>query len=83
MRAWLLRNQATQKKTFVSSVLVLWSLLNPNPFPKQQNLDSSKLKEFVDDNFGFDESRRELANTVENTVGKGKIAHKEQFCFFP
>ena len=44
------------------------------PFPKQHILDSSKLKEFADDNFKFDENRRELPKWIENTVGKGEIA---------
>ena len=39
-----------------------------------QILDSSKLKEFVDDNFKFDENGRKLSKWVENTVGKGEIA---------
>ena len=43
-------------------------------------LDSSKLKEFADDNFfKFDEKDRSLSKRVENTVGKGKIARNEQF----
>ena len=46
-------------------------------FPKQQILDSSKLKEFADDNFKFDE------NGVENTMGKGEIALNEEFFLFP
>ena len=51
------------------------------PFPKQQNLDSSKLKEFADDNFGFDENGRELSKWVENT-GKRRNWYK-QFLLFP
>ena len=43
-------------------------------FPKQQILDSSKLKEFADDNFKFDENGRKFAKPVENTVGKGEIS---------
>ena len=43
------------------------------------NLDSSELKEFADDNFKFDENGRKFSNQVENTVGKGEIAHYEQF----
>ena len=39
-----------------------------------QILDSSKLKEFTDDNFKFDENGRKLSKCVENTVGKGEIA---------
>ena len=38
-------------------------------------LDSSRLKEFADDN--FDENGRKLSKRVENTVGK------EKFLFFP
>ena len=47
------------------------------------NLDSSKLRQFADDNFKFDEDGRKLSKRVENTVGKGKIACYEQFLFFP
>ena len=36
-------------------------------------LDSSELNELADDNFKYD----------ENTVGKSKIAHYEQFLLFP
>ena len=52
------------------------------PFPKRQILDSSKLKEFVDDNFKFDERDRKLLKRVENNVGKGEIARYEQFLLF-
>ena len=52
--------------------------LNPFPF-----FDSSKLKEFADDNFKFDENERKLLKRVENTVGKGEIARYEQFLLFP
>ena len=43
------------------------------------NLDSSKLKEFADGNFKFDENGRKLSKQVENTVGNGEIASYEQF----
>ena len=33
--------------------------------------DSSKLKEFADNNFKFDENGRKFSKSVENTVGKG------------
>ena len=46
-------------------------------------LDSSKLKEFADDNFKFDKNGRKLSKRVENTVGKGEIARYEQFLLFP
>ena len=45
-------------------------------------LDSSKLKEFVDNDFKFDENGRKLSKQVENTVGKGEIALYEQFLLF-
>ena len=47
------------------------------------NFRTSKLKEFADDNFKFNENGRKLSKQVENTVGKGKIALYEQFLFFP
>ena len=50
---------------------------------RRQILDSSKLKEFADDNFKLDENGRKLSNRVENTVGKGEIARYEQFLLFP
>ena len=46
-------------------------------------LDSSKLKEFADDNFKFEENERKLFKWVEKTLGKGEIACYEQFLLFP
>ena len=43
-------------------------------------LDSSKLKEFADYNFKFEENGRKLLKWVENIVGKGEIALYEA-CF--
>ena len=54
-----------------------------NPLPDDKILDSSKLKEFADDKFKFDETGRRLSKRVENTVGKGEIACYEQFLLFP
>ena len=54
-----------------------------NPFLKQQILDASKLREFADDNFKFDENGRNLSAWVEDTVGKGEIARYEHFLRFP
>ena len=51
--------------------------------PKGQILDSSKLKEFADDNFEFDENARKLSKSVENTLGKREIARYEQLLLFP
>ena len=44
-------------------------------FPKQQILDSSKLKEFAEDSLELDENGRKFSKRVENSVGKGEIAH--------
>ena len=57
--------------------------LSLNPLPDDKILDSSKLKEFADDNFKFNKNERKLSKQVENTVGKGEIARYEQFLLFP
>ena len=51
--------------------------------PKQHFLDSFEMKEFADSNFKFDENCWKVSKQVENTVGKGEIAHYEQFLLFP
>ena len=43
-------------------------------FPKQQILDPSKLKEFADDDFKFEEIDKNFSKCLENTVGKEEIA---------
>ena len=53
------------------------------PITRQQILDSSKLKKFADGNFKFDENGRKLSKQVENTAGKGEIAHYKQFLLIP
>ena len=57
--------------------------LDFNPLPDDKILDWSKLKQFADDNFKFDENSRKFSKRVENTVGKGEIARCEQFLLFP
>ena len=37
----------------------------------------------ADDNFKSDENGRKFSKQVGNTVGKGEIAHYEQFLLFP
>ena len=54
-----------------------------NPFPNHKFLDSSKLKEFADDNFRFDENDRKFSKKKKKPVGKGEIARCEQFLLFP
>ena len=46
-------------------------------------LDSSKLKEFADDNFKFNENGRTFSKRVENTVGKEEMARYEPFLLTP
>ena len=53
------------------------------PLPKRHILVSSKLKEFSDDNFKDFENGKKFYKQVEKTVGKGEIAHYEQFLLFP
>ena len=56
------------------------------PFPKRQILDSSKLKEFADDNFKFHINVGMFTEGVENTVRKGKnypfplVFSKDLYC---
>ena len=61
----------------------LKSQLEALPFPKRQNLQPSKLKEFTDDNFKFHEDGGKFSKRVESTVEKGEIARYEQFLLFP
>ena len=56
----------------MSLIFVIWERVSP--FPKQQMLDSLKVKELSDDNFKFDKNSRKFSKRVENTVGKGEIA---------
>ena len=53
------------------------------PFPKQQIVDSSNLREFADDNFEFDENGVKFSKRLENIVGKEEIALYKQFLLFP
>ena len=57
----------------------LKSTFRINPFPKQQMLDSSELKEFANDNFGFDETGGKYSKWVKKktTVEKGEIVRYE------
>ena len=64
-------------------MLCLDNLTSRYPFPKRQILHSSKLNEFADGNCKFDENGRKFSNWLENNVGKGEIAHYEQFLLFP
>ena len=50
-----------------------------NLFPNNKALDSSKLKEFADDNFKFDENGGKFSEWLENTVGKGELLVMSNF----
>ena len=71
-------------KAYTITFCNYWNVFHHfNPLPDDKfYLDSSKLKEYADDNFKFDENGRKLSKRVENTVGKGKIACYEQFLLF-
>ena len=52
------------------------------PITRRQISDSSKLKEFADDNFKFEENGRKLSKRVENTVWeKEKVLVTSYFSF--
>ena len=42
-------------------------------FPKQQILDSSKLKDSAEDDLKSDENGRKFSKRLKNTLGKGDI----------
>ena len=44
--------------------------------------DTSKLKEFADNNLKLDENRGEFSKRVDNTMRNGEIARCEQFLLF-
>ena len=72
--SWVFIQGFLQKKTILVAVL---------PITRPQILDSSKLKEFADNNFKFNKNGRKLSKWLENTVVKGEIAGCEQFLLFP
>ena len=59
----------------------MFCLEKGSPFPKQKILDSSKLKEFADDNLKFDKHGYKLSKPLENSVGKGKLLVTSNFSF--
>ena len=77
--AYVLNPHFTQR----GSITIYEVYLYINPLPDDKILDWSKLKQFADDNFKFDENSRKFFKQVQNTVGKGEIARYEQFLLFP
>ena len=53
-----------------------------NPIPADKILGFLKRKLFADATLKFDKYGRKFSIQIENTVGKGKIAHLEQFFLF-
>ena len=68
-------------KTHLVFVLLLHSYMF-NPFPNDQIQTLPNLNEFADDNFIYDKIGRKFQKSVENAMGKGEIAHYEQFLLF-
>ena len=60
--------------SFLNTVLLYYFAYKP--ITRRQILDSTKLKEFADDNFKFEENGRKISKQVENT-------RYEQFLLFP
>ena len=72
MKFWMKTFEEILKGSLLFQPLSLYrhfQPLNLKPFPK--------LKEFEADNFRFDENGRKFFKWVENTMGKGEIAHYE------
>ena len=62
--------------------LDLWLLMTPSLFAKQLIVDSSKLRDFVEDNFKFDENGREkLENRQKTMWEKEKLLIMSNFSF--
>ena len=58
-------------------------IMDPQPFPKRQVLDSSKLKGFAHDNFRIDENGRQFSKTVEKHCGKRRNCSLRAISPFP
>ena len=60
-----------------------WCLIFINPSPKRHILDSSRLKEYADDNFEFDKNGRKLSKQVEKHCGKRRNCSLRAISPFP
>ena len=54
-----------------------------NSVQNNKFLDSSKLKEYADDNFKFEGNGKKFSKRVEDTAGKGEMVCSKQFLLFP
>ena len=84
MKVFSLKHCAKRKKMLLTNIFSFYHYVFKSPFPEGRqnfelfgnglthyhmtNFDSSKLKEFADDNFKFDENGRKLSKREENTV---------------
>ena len=64
-------------------ILFLLSFFGAQPFPKQQILDSSKLKELADDDFKFDENARKSIQMGRKHCGKRRNCSLRAISPFP
>ena len=78
----ILRKIPNKSFSFTTDHVQITGYIGPLNRYQTTNLDSSKLKKFVD-NFESDENGRKLSMWVENTEGKEEIARYEQFLLFP
>ena len=76
-----MRKSFKETFSFLPISFILLELYVFQPFPKRQILDSSKLKEFADDNFKFHENGGKFCKRGENNVRK-EVALDEQFLLF-
>ena len=60
-----------------------WSVLKALTHYQMINFRLFQTKKVCRRQFQMDENGRKLSKGVENTVGKGEIAHYEQFFLFP
>ena len=70
---WCIWFENNQSRSTVLSLIDVPPLINRH----------FQTKNFADDNFKFDDNSRKFSKWVENTVGKGEIAHYEQCLLCP
>ena len=67
----------TQKIQTAWYTFIKYALCTKTPVPNDKILDSSKLKEFAEENSKFGWNVRKFSERVENTAGKAEIALDE------
>ena len=74
--------QGHKNSGFFSRELTLHHTIPTLTLLQWQTLNTSKLEEFADDIYKFNDKFRKFSKQVKNTVGKGEIARYEQFLLF-